>query len=243
MRAGALLKRAGRPPTSTDRRTINTSSPAVKKQRVMIAMALACNPDPGHRRRADDRAGCHGAGAGPSAAEGPATRSGPRDALHHARPVGTRRGLRRHRGDVRRPDHRGGPRPTTSSTHPFTPTRRRSRPRSPRSAMHGSADTPEGLGGGPAKPQAIPRDARSIRRCPVALDDCARIVPGALGCRARRGRRAACLLAAGAPADVEGSRCMSRPPRPRAGPGARARPHPSSRSATSYVNFAGRRRV
>ena len=42
------------------------------RQRVMIAMALACDPERADRRRADDRAGRHGPGADPGAADGAA---------------------------------------------------------------------------------------------------------------------------------------------------------------------------
>ncbi len=65
-------------------------------------------PEPGDRRRAHHRARRDGAGAGPEPAEQAAARARPRDALHHARPVGPRRDLRPARDHVRGQDRRGG---------------------------------------------------------------------------------------------------------------------------------------
>ena len=48
------------------------------RQRVMIAMALACKPQGADRRRADDRARRHDPGAGARAARRPAAPRGPR---------------------------------------------------------------------------------------------------------------------------------------------------------------------
>ena len=78
------------------------------RQRVMIAMALACNPQPAHRRRADDRARRDDPGADPQAdarAQG-AHRLG-RDP-HHPRSRRRRRDLPARHRDVCRPQDRGG---------------------------------------------------------------------------------------------------------------------------------------
>ena len=61
------------------------------RQRVMIAMALACEPEAADRRRADDRARRHGAGADPRAAARAAARARHGDPAHHARPRRRRR--------------------------------------------------------------------------------------------------------------------------------------------------------
>ena len=78
------------------------------RQRALIAMALACDPDAADRRRADHRARRHDPGADPRpAARSPAAaRAGA--AAHHARPRRRRGDGRPRRGDVRGPDRRGG---------------------------------------------------------------------------------------------------------------------------------------
>ncbi len=63
---------------------------------------------------------------------------------------------------------------------------------------------PAGLGGDPPDPQAIPEGCPFHPRCPEAFDDCPRIVPE-LWDAGRGGRRAACLLASGAPATTKGA--------------------------------------
>ncbi len=78
------------------------------RQRVMIAMALACEPEAADRRRADDRARRHDPGADPEAdarAAGADRRGGHAD---HARPRRRGRDLRARRRHVRRPQGRGG---------------------------------------------------------------------------------------------------------------------------------------
>ncbi|HVF07970.1 MAG TPA: ABC transporter ATP-binding protein, partial [Actinomycetota bacterium] len=57
---------------------------------------------------------------------------------------------------------------------------------------------PAGLGGDPPDPQQIPSGCPFHPRCPVAWDDCSRIVPELW--TAGQDRRAACLLVEGAPA-------------------------------------------
>jgi peptide/nickel transport system ATP-binding protein len=61
---------------------------------------------------------------------------------------------------------------------------------------------PEGLGGDPPDPQAIPEGCPFHPRCPKAFDDCHRIVPELWD--AGDARRAACLLASGAPMPAGG---------------------------------------
>ena len=72
------------------------------RQRAMIAMALAVEPRPADRRRADDRARRDGAGADPRPDRPPEGRVQRRRHHHHARPRRGRRALRQHPGDVRR---------------------------------------------------------------------------------------------------------------------------------------------
>ena len=79
-------------------------------------------PEAADRRRADDRARRHGAGADPRADRAPAERVRHRGRRDHPRPRRRGRGGRRDRGDVRRPDRRARRRPTRSSTRPSTPT-------------------------------------------------------------------------------------------------------------------------
>jgi peptide/nickel transport system ATP-binding protein len=73
------------------------------RQRVMIAMALACEPAPADRRRADDRAGRHHPGADPRPDAHAAAGDRHRDHPDHPRPRCGRRGGRRGGRDVRRP--------------------------------------------------------------------------------------------------------------------------------------------
>ena len=64
------------------------------RQRIAIAIALACRPQAADRRRADDGARRHRAGRDPAAARPPAARARPRGRADHARPrrdVGDRR--------------------------------------------------------------------------------------------------------------------------------------------------------
>jgi peptide/nickel transport system ATP-binding protein len=63
---------------------------------------------------------------------------------------------------------------------------------------------PSGLGGDPPDPQNIPVGCPFHPRCPEAWDDCRRVVPE-LWNAGEPGRRAACLLASGAPTPKEAS--------------------------------------
>ena len=80
------------------------------RQRVMIAMALACEPDP-HCRRAHHRAGRDHSGADSGIDEGPAKEAGHGHHHDYARPGRHRRHVRRDHRDVRgahlRARHRG----------------------------------------------------------------------------------------------------------------------------------------
>ena len=72
----------------------------------MIAMALACDPQPADRRRADHRARRHHAGADPRSDARAEGRERRRDHPDHPRSRRGRRSLRRGRGDVCRRDRR-----------------------------------------------------------------------------------------------------------------------------------------
>ena len=110
------------------------------RQRVMIAIALSCDPNAADRGRADDRARRDRAGVRARPARRPSLRARDGDDHHHARHGRRRRGGGRHRRDVRRPDRRAGDRPSTSSTTRSirTPRRCSARCRSSRARGSGS---------------------------------------------------------------------------------------------------------
>ena len=85
------------------------------RQRIMIAVALACGPQAAVRRRAHHGARRDRAGADPQPAGPPAARARHGDDPRHPRPRRRRRSGRRHRGHVRRPDRREGARPPRCS--------------------------------------------------------------------------------------------------------------------------------
>ena len=93
------------------------------RQRVMIAMALSCEPQAAHRRRADDRPRRDDPGPDPRAhPEGPGRHRGGADA-HHPRPGRRRRDGPRRRRHVCRPGRRDAARSTRSCStpkHPYT---------------------------------------------------------------------------------------------------------------------------
>ena len=78
-------------------------------QRVLIAMAIACEPEPDHRRRADHQSGC----ACREANSGPLSRSLAQSArglsLHYARHCSRSFALQPNRRNVRRPNRRARP--------------------------------------------------------------------------------------------------------------------------------------
>ena len=93
------------------------------RQRVAIAIALAKEPQPAHRRRADDRARRDDAGGDPAPARRAATRARPGPAVRHPRPRRRPPGLPGPRRHVRRPRRRVGPDRRgawPSPRHPYT---------------------------------------------------------------------------------------------------------------------------
>ena len=79
------------------------------RQRVMIAMALSCEPAAADRRRADHRARRHHPGPDPRPAARPAAPARHGDPADHPRSRRGRRGGRPGARDVRRPDRREAP--------------------------------------------------------------------------------------------------------------------------------------
>ena len=94
------------------------------RQRVMIAMALSCNPEGADRRRADDGARRDDPGADPRPDARIAGDARHRDHPDHARHGRRRRERRPRRRHVCRPQGRGGRAPTICSMRPATPTRK-----------------------------------------------------------------------------------------------------------------------
>jgi peptide/nickel transport system ATP-binding protein len=93
------------------------------RQRVMIAMALACKPEAADRRRADHRARRDDPGADPRADQDAAGGGGHVRPLHHPRHGRGRRNRRPHGGDVSRRggrDRRDRRTSSQSRQHPYT---------------------------------------------------------------------------------------------------------------------------
>ena len=133
------------------------------RQRVMIAMAIANEPDADHRRRADDGARRDDPGADPRRAADGARGDRRRDRADHARPR-RRRGLRRPRrrdvrGQARRDRHRR--RRVLSPAHAVHARPARARCRAPTSAARQAADADRRQ---PAVARAICRRAARSRR-------------------------------------------------------------------------------
>ena len=78
------------------------------RQRVMIAIALSCDPEADPGRRADDRARRHHPGPDPGADPDAVARVRDRRPADHPRPGDRRRHVRSGQRDVRRPDRRDG---------------------------------------------------------------------------------------------------------------------------------------
>ena len=93
------------------------------RQRVMIAMALSCEPGAADRRRADHRARRHHPGADPRPAARPAAPARHGDPDHHPRSRRDRRDRRPGAGDVCRPRRREAPMSPTCSPTRSIPTR------------------------------------------------------------------------------------------------------------------------
>ena len=197
---GGGAVRAGRTAASTDQRlparAVGRTEAARDDRDGAGLQSLA-----GDRRRADHGARRDGAGAGPEAHEGAPARSRSVDDLHHARSVGAGRGLRTCSRSCTRASSSSTVRRPTSSTTPSIPTRRRSPPRSPRSATSGSAAARLGLGGIPG-PAEDPVGCTFHPRCPLVFDECPKRDPSST---AGPGRKAACLLV-GAGAGAEPGR-------------------------------------
>ena len=138
------------------------------RQRAMIAMAIANDPDVHHRRRADHRARRHDPGPG---ARGARAHPGAHQLGHHAHHPRPRRGRRRGRPgprDVRRPPGRDRARSTRSSTrprHPYTQGLLASLPRLDRRARRERAAAPHQ---GPAAVADLPA---ARLRVPPAVPD------------------------------------------------------------------------
>jgi peptide/nickel transport system ATP-binding protein len=196
VRAGSLLEQVGLPPRRIEDYPHELSGG--QKQRVMIAMALACSPSL-------------------VIADEPTTAL---DVMVQAQVLRLLKALQRDLGlamlfithdlsvlvevsDTLAVMYAGkvieeGPAEHVfhSPVHPYTKALAAAFPEIGDARFRGR---PEGLGGDPPDPQAIPEGCPFHPRCPEAWDDCRRIVPE-LWDAGERGRRAACLLASGAPA-------------------------------------------
>ena len=96
-----------------------------ERQRAMIAMAIGCSSAPRHRRRADDRARRHGAGADSRAHRRPARGIEDGGPAGQPRSRGDRGALRSRHGDVRGHDHGEAGRSRRCCASRKTPTRSR----------------------------------------------------------------------------------------------------------------------
>ena len=192
------------------------------RQRVVIAMAIANDPEGDHRRRADDRAGRHGPGPDPGGAQARPGRDRRRADPHHPRPRRGGRDRRRRAGDVRRAA--GGDRRRWTSCSRGRGCRTRSGCSAPFPAVDSADRAPPGA------------DRRATRRC---WSTCRRAARSPRGARSRstrctergtellaparpRGTSAACVRADGIEdGRIDGAPVYPLPPVLRAaGPGA-----------------------
>ncbi len=145
------------------------------KQRVMIAQALACEPGPADRRRADDGARRHDPGPHPGPARRAAAAASRRRPLHQSRPVARAADQRPCGGDVRGSDRRDrAGRPDLLASR-STPTRAACWAPIPSSQQRrGELVAIEGT-----VPELIdpPAACRFAGRCPFARTACAHIDP------------------------------------------------------------------
>ena len=145
------------------------------RQRIAIAIALACRPEAARRRRAHDGARRHRPGRDHPAPRPAPARVGPRDRPHHAR---SRRALgdrRPCRGVLRRPRRRGAASARTCSAARATRTR---------AGLLDALPHPEApatplvaIPGAPPAPRRIPPGCAFHPRCPYALESCRESVP------------------------------------------------------------------
>ena len=140
------------------------------RQRVVIALALAGEPQADRRRRADDRARRVDPGADHFAAQAPVQGARRGGDAGHARHGRDRRDLRPRRGDVRRPHRRDRPGRTRSSIRPRIRTRVGLMGSIP--AMDEDRERLLQIDGAMPRLNAIPPGCAFNPRCPRAFDRC-----------------------------------------------------------------------